>query len=387
MPKSYSYRRAATSLLRAVAAIVSSTIIFLTFFRPFALPLWFARLFVTEGGFLLAPLALLPLFRPLRRVFGWSAWLPGIAAVVAQVPVLQAVQISRTLPARLDAAFGKSELAETMPFSLGALRLDLSTSAPYQRMVYATRGETALHFDFYKPNTAHPAPLVFVIHGGSWQGGDSTQLANLNPFLAARGYAVASVSYRFAPQHQFPAAQDDARDALNYVLQHASELGVDANRVVLLGRSAGAQMALLAAYTLRDPAIRGVVSFYGPTDLPWGYDHPANPAVIDTHGVLEAYLGGSPAQVPATYTAASPIAFVDATSPPTLMIHGGKDEMVFLENSERLAARLAQFNRPRLLVELPWAAHGFDANFAGPSGQISTYAVERFLASVIKNKE
>jgi acetyl esterase/lipase len=249
--------------------------------------------------------------------------------------------------------------------------------------VYAARGDESLHLDLYRLTTSHtPAPLVVVIHGGSWQGGGSEQLSALNHYLAARGYAVAAITYRLSPRHRFPAAHHDVVAALDYLTAHAGELGIDANKVVFLGRSAGAQLALLAAYTLRRPAIRGVVSLYGPTDLHWGYDHPANRLVIDTCRVLEDYLGGSPKEAPEVYTAASPMTFVDAHSPPTLLIHGAQDEMVFLENSRRLAARLTDAARPHFLVTLPWAAHGCDANFNGPSGQISTYAIEYFLNAV-----
>src|SRR5918992_733748 len=75
-------------------------------------------------------------------------------------------------------------------------------------------------------------------------------------------------------------------------------LPLDPQRLVLLGRSAGGQLALLVAYTAQDPAIRGVVSLYAPIDLRWGYAHPASPWIVDTRGILEGYLGGSPDQAP-----------------------------------------------------------------------------------------
>jgi acetyl esterase/lipase len=69
-------------------------------------------------------------------------------------------------------------------------------------------------------------------------------------------------------------------------------------------------------------------------------------------------------------------------TPPTLLVHGRKDEIVWVEQSRRLDARLAEASRPRFLLELPWATHGCDFTLAGPCGQLTTYAVERFLAAV-----
>jgi acetyl esterase/lipase len=152
---------------------------------------------------------------------------------------------------------------------------------------------------------------------------------------------------------------------------------------VLLGRSAGAQLALLVAYTANDPAIRGVISFYGPTDFPYIYTHPTNPAVLDSDRVLKQFLGGGLEQAPATYDAASPVNFVGHDTPPTLLIHGGRDELVWPINSQLVAERLEAAGRPYVLLDLPWATHGCDFNFTGPCGQISTYAVERFLAAVV----
>ena len=376
----------ARTFFRLVVALIASVIGFLTFFRPPTFLLWYVRLGVTEWGYWLAPLIVVPLVKPLRRMFGWSAWLIGVAALLAQVPLVQALFVARTLPGQLVTAFGPGAAqapGDNSPFVLARL-LPARTPNSFQRLVYARHDGLDLHLDLYQPTaTARPAPLVVVIHGGSWQSGDSQQLPDLSSELVRRGYAVASLDYRLAPQYRFPAAGDDVAAALDFLTLHASEYGIDAGNIVLLGRSAGAQLAVLAGYTLHRPAIRGVISFYGPVDLVWGYDHPANPAVIDSRGVLEAYIGGAPSQVPEAYTAASPIEHVDATTPPTLFIHGAKDEMVFLENSQRLAARLASAGRPHFILELPWAAHAADANIHGPSGQLSTYAVERFLTVVM----
>lgn len=351
--------------------------------------LWQAAIGVTEWGHLLAVAALAALWPGWRRsrsgVIGGALGLG--AALLALSPLARALGPARELPARLEAAFGAPGRPLGRPAPLVAAELvaglPLTTLAP-RSLVYSTVAGRELRLDFFPPQaTAGPAPLLLVVHGGSWQSGDSTQLAPLNSYLAGRGYAVAAINYRLAPEHPFPAALEDVRAAVAFLEAQAGELGVDPTRVALLGRSAGGQLALLAAYTDDDPAIRGVVSLYAPTDMVYGYENPSNPLVIDSRGVLEAYLGGTPETARAAYAAASPLGFVGSATPPTLLIHGARDELVKLRQSERLAEALAAAGRPHLLLTLPWATHGADFNPSGPFGQLSTYAIEHFLASVI----
>ena len=106
--------------------------------------------------------------------------------------------------------------------------------------------------------------------------------------------------------------------------------------------------------------------------------------MIDTKQVLETYLGGSPANQNDAYYAASPINFVAASSPPTLLIHGLHDGHVSPEEASRLDARLQQAGVKHLYLPLPWATHGCDFSFNGPCGQITTYAVESFLDRVTR---
>src|SRR5262249_50779241 len=148
-----------------------------------------------------------------------------------------------------------------------------------------------------------------VVHGGSWEHGDSTQLAALNRYLAARGYVVAAINYRLLPDHPFPAGRDDLLAAIGYLKANASAIGLDPERIVLLGRSAGGQLALRVAYTAGDPAIRGGIGIYPATDLAYAYANPCDVRLLDGRAVVRAYLGGSPDQIPEAYAAASPITF------------------------------------------------------------------------------
>ncbi|MFM8550819.1 MAG: alpha/beta hydrolase fold domain-containing protein [Nitrospiraceae bacterium] len=322
----------------------------------------------------------------------WTGRLGRLLVLVGALLLLSPLARAWWVADRLEQAMAKAfPLSPAPRFAASPLQLKpllsgaVQASVERRSLAYAERGGEVLALDLFRSTTPlSPAPAVIVVHGGSWQSGNRGQLADLNYYLASRGYVVASVEYRFAPRWPFPAARDDVRAALAYLQTHAPELGLDPNRLVLLGRSAGGQLALLVAYTVGDPAIKGAIAFYAPTDLRYSYDHPSNPLVLDSRGVLRAYLGGSPDERPEAYETGSPLTFVGANTPPTLLIHGGRDELVNPIHSERLAARLAQAARPVFVLRLPWATHGCDAHLSGPCGQLSTYAVERFLEAVTR---
>jgi acetyl esterase/lipase len=354
--------------------------------------LWITSIIVTEWGHFVAIFCLLLAIAVTQRravLARCAAALLMIAAMLCMVPLANTRIAAGMLAARTAAAFGEAHQATREPLSVVDLFRGVRTgNVSVTEHIYASIGSKTLKLDLYQSGTRTTAqPLVIVIHGGSWNGGDKRELPALDRFLASQGYTVAAINYRHAPKWHSPSSVEDVFSALDFLRAKAADFGIDASNVVLIGRSAGGQIALSAAYAKRDPAIRGVVSFYAPVDLPLAYANPSAPGVLDSCRVLENYLGGTPAEVPDAYAHASPINFVDDTTPPTLLIHGGLDPIVAPFHSEELTARLQDSARPNLYLYLPWATHGCDANLSGPSGQLSLYAIERFLGSVLPTPE
>ena len=363
--------------------------------------LWKASIVLSEGGYWLALLAWplvidLPVWRgrgegrSAARILAAAAALAGIVLLLS--PVAQAYVVGRTLPDLLQTRFGTpvpAPLAEpprSAPVSLPALLTGIRTGEVIvDEHVYAVREAGDLRLDLYRPAYAEGAlPVVVMIHGGGWTSGDKRDFSPLNDYLASRGYVVAAISYRLVPEARFPAAQEDVAEAIRYLGSLAETHNLDLERIALVGRSAGGQIALLAGYAAGNPAIRGVVSFYAPTALRWGYANPAKPGVIDSSGVLDVYLGGPPATYGPQYDAAEPARFVSAATPPTLFIQGLRDEHVSPFHAEFVSARLLEAGVPHALVRLPWATHACDYLFRGPCGQVSTFAVEWFLDAVLR---
>lgn len=250
-----------------------------------------------------------------------------------------------------------------------------------------------LRLDLYRPLASEPTtpyPSLVVIYGGAWQRGSPKNDEKFSRYMAAQGYAVWAIAYRHAPRYRFPAQFDDVQAALSFIQTHAAAYNADPNRIALIGRSAGAQLAMLAAYQPNQPAIRGVISYYGPVNLTRGYYEIPTPDPINSRRTLTAFLGGSPDQFPDLYRQASPYNQVRPADtppgplPPTLLIYGGKDHIVRSAYGQALRDRLQATNNPVAFIEIPWADHAFDAVFNGPSNQMALYYTERFLAWALR---
>jgi len=253
-------------------------------------------------------------------------------------------------------------------------------------IVFAKPDGVPLSLEIYRPPQVGVYPALIVIHGGAWQSGSPSDYANFSRYMAAQGYVVWAIAYRLAPRYQFPAQLQDVKTALAFIQTHAAEYETDPTRMALLGRSAGAQLALLAAYAPDAPPLKAVVSYYGPVDLTAGYYDLPQPDPINTRAVLRTFLGGTPVELGDRYRAASPLNFVTRPLPPSLLVYGDRDHIVLAKFGRRLATQLQRVGSPVVYLEIPWAEHAFDTIFHGVSNQLTLYYTERFLALTLKNR-
>ncbi len=263
---------------------------------------------------------------------------------------------------------------------------------------FTTVEGTDLKLDVYLPTemNSNNGASVVVVHGGSWAGGERSDFPQWNALLAANGYTVFDIDYRLSPQPNYLTATGDVKCALFWVQQNAGQFNIDGDRIAILGRSAGAHLALLAAYSAGDERlpsscnanapstkVRAVVSLYAPIELLWAYDNPANEMVINGPLTLSNFLGGAPTAESSRdrYLLASPTSHVTAVTPPTLMIHGGQDQLVRTENLQFLNQKLTDFKVPHQTLLFPYAQHGFDYNINGWGSQVTEKVMLTFLSA------
>ena len=222
---------------------------------------------------------------------------------------------------------------------------------------YGRAGNTSLRLDAHVPAGAGPYPVVIVVHGGGWSGGDKA--VDLDPVLGPLSngqFTWFSINYRLAPANRWPDCYDDVRSAIRWVKLHAGEFKGDPRRVALVGYSAGGQLVCLAA-TDSDPTItvQAVVGIAPPTDLELD---------LPQRGGLSPSLQGLLDEPKEVFDASrkmlheiSAVNHIHSGMPPFLLIHGTADKSVPFNGSVAFAAKLQAVQVPCELVTIKDAPH------------------------------
>ena len=385
-----------TSLILNILALLA--VVWIIIPAP-AYDIWLFSVAVSEWSLWFGLLALIGIFGAiLSRVFYKSGnlWIVsiiigGIALIIALYPLLSVIPSARNQNSALSLKTYFGGLWK------GNNAAEEDSKGNFATHTFERIGDKELKLDVYSPpdGTKNNGASVIVVHGGSWNGGKRNDFPQWNRWLAGEGFTVFDVDYRIAPQPNWQTATGDVKCAVVWVKEHAAEFNIAPEKIALFGRSAGAHLALLAAYSAgdarlpsncgengTDESVRAVVSFYAPTDLLWDYDHPANQFVINGPQTLADFLGGNPHEsdeIRDHFIIASPTAHVSAQTPPTLLIHGGQDQLVKSENMFLLADQLKQSNISQKTILIPYAQHGFDYNFYGWGAQIVKPAILKFM--------
>lgn len=224
---------------------------------------------------------------------------------------------------------------------------------------YAQSAGVSLRFDASLPPAgAALAPAAIIVHGGGWVRGD--RRTNVEPLfepLAAAGIAWFSISYSLATDPlQIGAAVTDVEAAIRHIRDHAAEYHIDPDRLVLVGESAGGQLAAMAALgKSAGPSVKAVVAIYAPTDLV---------SLLRTSNLIpeaiRRQVSGTPFEqlIVARLGQLSPIMAIRKDMPPFLMIHGDADRLVPLAQSQAMCERMQAAGASCQLITVPGAGHG-----------------------------
>jgi acetyl esterase/lipase len=239
----------------------------------------------------------------------------------------------------------------------------------HRDLAYVTNGHERQKLDLYVPAKS-TGPLLVVIHGGGWTQGSKDKAEGL-PMLA-QGYAVANINYRLSQHAIFPAQIEDCKSAVRWLRARAKEYGYDPNRIGAWGGSAGGHLVAMLATTghVKDfdvgenldqsSAIQCGVDVFGPADLV-DWTPPSSLPIIQATGpesVLVKLLGGTAAEKPELAKRASPVTWVTKDCAPLYIMHGTVDQLVGLEQSQKLEAKMKSAGVEVTLDVVQGAGHG-----------------------------
>ena len=228
-------------------------------------------------------------------------------------------------------------------------------------VVYKNVNSTNCRMDIYYPTDAvKPVPVIVNMHGGGWVSGAKEEQGGFSMYFN-QGWAVANVEYRMRNEILAPAAVEDVRGAMQYLLNHADELHIDRNKIVFQGGSAGGHLALTGGYLQNNRIYDNDCQQYPGTIKVM--------AVIDKYGAADLMTfapvySGMVAWLGSRYTdsvfvkSLSPYEMINANTPPTYIIHGDADPTIPYTQSVRLQAKLQAAGVKNKFLTVPGALHG-----------------------------
>jgi acetyl esterase/lipase len=268
-----------------------------------------------------------------------------------------------------------------------------------EQVVFTTVDGTPLHAGLWLPAGADATapgslPAVVFVHGGAFQGGGLGTRPTLLGALRQAGIVGIDIEYRLSPPPRWNQAPGDVMCALAW-LQSAPQLTmVDPRRVVIVGESAGGNLAMVAGYAAGTDAVPSSCAEAAPPVVPAGV-FAISPAadlegiwqdatIRDSRGSRfpEAYIGGPPGHFPDRYEAAEPFHLLRPDLPPTVILAGESDRFVLLQRQSAVAERIRAAGAEVELLIAPFAGHGFDGEPNSFGAQLTESAVPAFVRRV-----
>jgi len=259
----------------------------------------------------------------------------------------------------------------------------------FRDIAYVSDGHPNQMLDLYLPEAGENLPLIVYVHGGAFRAGSKSQVPAID--YVKKGYAVASIEYRFSQHAIFPAQIEDVKAGVRWLRAHAAEYRIDPDRFAAWGQSAGSHLAVMLGVTEDvtefevgenldvSSSVQVVIDNYAPTDfsqmdahrLPDGQEH--NPA----DSPESMLVGGALQENLEAVARANPITYVSEGDAPFLVVHGDADPLVPRNQSVILVAALEDADVP---VEFYTVAGGGHGRFTDPKvSQLIEMTLEKYL--------
>jgi acetyl esterase/lipase len=253
-------------------------------------------------------------------------------------------------------------------------------------VVYTIVDDWQGRMDIYLPEKSNKkVPIIINIHGGGWNHGVKEAQGGFNTYFN-NGFAVANIEYRLTSQAKAPAAIEDTRCALIYLVNNAEVLNIDVNKIVIMGGSAGGHLALMGGLlannhlfdkncpTKNTIKVAAIIDKYGITDV-WDWAYGPN---IKSKSAVN-WLG-TKATDSSFAASVSPMSYVNKNSPPVLIIHGNADPTVPYQQSIALHQKLKAVGVKTEFIKVEGGLHG---KFTKEQNIENNQSIIKFINSII----
>ena len=213
---------------------------------------------------------------------------------------------------------------------------------------YASIGTRKLHLDSYIFNSNKKLPAVILIHDGGWKSGDKSMLRPFAEQISKKGYQCFAIEYRLSDEAKYPAGIQDVLQAIEFIKKNAKKFNVNVDKIAILGRSSGGQMASLIGTKFNND-IKAIINIDGIL----AFHHPES-----SEGKYAAlWLGGTYEEISEIWNDASALSHVNEKTPPILFInsqherfHAGRNDMIEKLNTYKIDSKV---------IEIPDSPHTF----------------------------
>ena len=331
----------------------------------------------------IAGLLCIPLWRARRRPV-----LRGIATGLVAIALVSSTVITGVIVKSAYDNGGSVDLAR-------ALTLATPSEGPDDVAAYVTiDGEPQQARVFVPEGGAEGAPVMMYIHGGAWYMGSAESSDQIARSFAGEGFYVVNIDYRLTDSTRatWDKAPADVACGLAWTSQRAATDGADADRLTVVGDSAGGHLSMLLGWSAAEgaaasscpelgdvPVPDAVVTSYPVADLTYTSDNGTAPLGVDPEVFTRNFLGGSLADQPERLEAVSPLTYVSDRTPPTLIVQPELDDFIPAEGNYGVADDAQQAGADVTVARVPFGYHGFDGLPGSIGGQTRTSIVVNWL--------
>lgn len=255
-------------------------------------------------------------------------------------------------------------------------------------ITYCTPDDSPQKMDIYYPASGGPWPVLLYMHGGSWIEGDKAEGEGWRG-MNDQGYLIAAINYRLAAEGKFPVMIEDVKCAVRYLRANSAEHNLDSNRIGAIGASAGGHLVALLGmadetagwdigeYSDQSSQVQAVLTMSGLSDFTAKMPSGINSSIYYAFGKLAG--SDDPKNI-----AASPVTYINANTPPFLIIHGDRDGVVPVEQAEILQALLTEAGISSTLVIVEGGDHGLQGTNATPTQAEISQMISDFFENNLK---